>query len=520
MPKNGHILYNQTVSNWWGQVPPQIINEKYRESCHFYDPNMIKDYQMDTMKVWGTEKPFAEQDRPRDHRQTSNIINLRMRGSRYGSLKPDHSEANFELTEKDPRGNYNLPIFENFRKQQEFRAPKWKYQYGVDGSKNFTEKRLGLFDRYDKLQETRNRYKQMLTIFNRARTDNPRAGYLGYERRMLSDYVKIDENKYLARENGEKHAVPYKIFNVNNEPKYGMGSIADHHMTESGLGLTRQVKLRKYKSPISDADVDNKFANSDRTLIRKAMQIHMKNLLDMKKHQLLSQEDIKDITRTGTLHHNKFNTLSVEDKMRVKEAMMVNDALTQFISKHRETFVKNNHKDFDRRKIVEKTTKDARDWSTQYKTLVRKNKLFEKTKSDIGKSRVRLYGKQKETVNYKKLLKNKANYNRDMVSSDARNEHIERFDNARKQFLKNPELKLENYRRDLINSITRLGRKSVVKKSNNIKHDTTNHENFYTDTSGFYKNHEGFSGISRRVSKDGSYTAGGKFEKELNMEDL
>ena len=97
MSKPGHVMRNLVEADI-GQIPQQVINDKYRESCYFHDPEAIKNYQMDVLKVFSTDKPFTEQDRIRENSQSRNIIDLRIKGSRYGTSEPDHSEINFELT--------------------------------------------------------------------------------------------------------------------------------------------------------------------------------------------------------------------------------------------------------------------------------------------------------------------------------------------------------------------------------------------------------------------------------------
>src|SRR3990167_4402478 len=174
MSGSGHVLQNVTETIY-GEIPQQIVNQKYRESCSFYDPNAVKNHQMDSLRVFGTDKPFAESDRRRENCQTQNIIDLRTYGSRYGTSIPDHSEMNFELTEKDPRGMYNLPDFKKIREHSDFRRRKWDYQFSPDGVVQHMEKNLNPYENGIRDQERRYRLKQLLTIFTK-RSEERRVG--------------------------------------------------------------------------------------------------------------------------------------------------------------------------------------------------------------------------------------------------------------------------------------------------------------------------------------------------------
>ena len=506
MASSGHILSNLTEATY-GQIPQQLINEKYRESSYFHDPEAIKNYQMDILKVFGTEKPFSEQDRIRENSQTRNIIDLRIRGSRYGSTRPDHSEINFELTEKDPRGNYNLPKFEQFREQSEYRKRKWEYQFAKDGGINYTEKRIDPYEAAEKDQERRHRWKQMLTIFSKARVDNPRSVHVGYTHsKPAQDYVTHDNDKELLKKFSEKEVLPSRVFIGNNEPKFGMGTVVDHYMTESGIGLLRQVKLHDYKAPISDADVDNKFTESMSTITTRAKILSMKQLMRIKAAKGLTNEDLTDITTTGTLSHNKAKLLSDEERKQLKAIKLLHDASTQsmrdgYISKGRKADTRN----IDIRNIDKKISEDS-DRSSSTLTRLRKNKLFEKTRSDIGKTEIKTYGQNKETINYKTLLHNGDRYRAKHYASDERNGHINAESNnvIQKQNINISENNLDNYD---IETDMKEGFGNINKRSFLVERSRNDYDNVEYDDSGFFRNEGNRHGMSYASNSDGSLTA-------------
>lgn len=506
MARSGHIMRN-LVEVPEGQIPQQIINEKYRESSYFHDPEAIKNYQMDTLKVFGTEKPFSEQDRIRENSQSRNIIDLRVRGSRYGTTKPDHSEMNFELTEKDPRGVYNLPKFDQYRYQSDFRKRKWEYQFAKDGGVNFTEKRVDPYEAAEKDQERRYRWKQMLTIFNKARVDNPRSVHIGYtHEKSVQDYITHDENKELLKRFSEKQVAPSRVFNVNNEPRFGMGTIVDHYMTESGIGLLRQVKLRDYNAPISDADVDNKFTESMTTLTTRAKILSMKQLMRLKKAKGLTAEDINDITTTGRLSHNKMKLLSDEERKQLKTIKMLHDASTQsmkdgYIGKGRRADIR----DVDIRKADAKIRQDS-DRNNSNLTLIRKNKLFEKTKSEIGKAEIKAYGNNKETINYKKKLLLGDSFRAKHYGSDERNNYLNAEVNnvLQKQNMNISENNMDNYDFD---ANFKEGSGNIGKRTMLVERSRNDYDNTEYDDSGFFRNEGNRHGMSYASGSDGSLTA-------------
>lgn len=519
MSSSGHVMRTVVEAHeQGGQIPQELINEKYRESSYFHDPEMVKNYQMNSMKVWGTEKPFSEQDRVRENVQTKNIIDSRIYGSRYGTITPDHSEMNFELTEKDPRGCYNIPLFSLAQYHSDYRKGRYLYQFAPDGSVNNSEDRVGLFEQMERFQQTRDRYKQSLTIFEKSLTNNTRMGLIGKDpRKTLKDYVTSEMNMELLNQIGDECNIPSKIFNVNTEPKYGLGSIIDNRFQESGLGLTRQVKLRDYQSAITDADVDQLTLSAREGMVNKAMVLNMDNKMSLKKNLHLDQEELKHLTTTNSSHTSHQKVVTDEDKSRLKAIKELNDTITQMKTyenaiKPRGNFI--NYSD-SYRQGGDNTTKDTRTIREQQLNSIKSNKLFEKNKSSVGASLIAFETDGKTTQIYKRGIRDykrpNENYNKDGTMS-IRRDDVTRLN---KGLVKTVDININNYKNDQnLANLSNIHNNSNKRKLSTIA--SNSEVQGLIDTEQFDQNMSGSRGgtYSKSTGRDGSSNAGGFSTRE------
>lgn len=345
-------------------VPMDYIkNTKWRKSCVYEPKNFVRNYMLNQARFTvETETPAHESDLARDYKMTESRINLRRYGRPYDKY-PDHSEANFSLTEKDPRGFQELPDMGRLRDRFEHSAAKYEYQFGTDGVENYVERgRDGIRLQADK-QEMRARFKRGFVNFSYGK-----AGMIqgGLSKRRDGTYTHIDMTKGMrqlgeAMDDNTKQKLkssPFKYAAPNSEAQIGYYSINDARLPVAEYSQTptsgRQFLLAKY----SEAKADHKAKeNKESKNMKKSLVLTMNNYLNQKnvtsyqakEHMLLKIKEQKANTNVTTGRYDK-----AADNLR--QATTANHK----IKNHKNTIIRNMRLDTNLREAMENYEEDRR----------------------------------------------------------------------------------------------------------------------------------------------------------------
>ena len=106
----------EMVADGRGQLRRQRADDEDFPENDLY---AVDNYQRAQMRNFGAEAPLTEADRPRNNRMAADLVIRRTTG--VGHEPPDHSEMNFSIMGRDPRGTVDGPDHSQMRKWSERR---------------------------------------------------------------------------------------------------------------------------------------------------------------------------------------------------------------------------------------------------------------------------------------------------------------------------------------------------------------------------------------------------------------
>lgn len=272
------------ISGQYGLIPNNIIKQKYEITRNFEDPNQIENYHRSVLMDSGPDPNFFESDQPRKDNHSEEFLNLRHSGGRSEET-PDHSEAFFELTEKDPRRADLNPLLNQAKEHSYSRANYFRFLNTEDHS--VTERELPDAKRISNRVDTFYGMKNRLKIFSTSKS-----AFVSSKQNKNSSTKYNESDVSFATQMNEFNNIN-KATVVSNNVLMGWERTTDHEFQIASYSdMTNTGNLTTFDSSVKNqTDLDSQITSFQDQRVSVGLASTMKDIM-MEQHSRLQSGDM------------------------------------------------------------------------------------------------------------------------------------------------------------------------------------------------------------------------------------